>query len=76
MTAIINVKKSGSDNRARVLKWSIMASSTNSPEIAVTAAAEKLCARLNRAHEQIALKRVTSTQLSEIWLLTLPEVKP
>lgn len=74
MTILVNVKLSGGDNRARVLKWGITASSTNSPEIAVRAAVDKFCRRTGREIEQGEFKRITRSGWVESWMVKFPDV--
>ena len=73
MTCIVNVKLSGSDNRARILKWGITASSTNSPEVAVESAARKLCAKTGRDESKFELQRVSGAVGLETWLIKFPD---
>ena len=73
MTAVITVKKSGSDNLARVAQWNIRASCTSSAKDAVTRSLAKLADRTNRDPGHAILRRMSDTLREETWLVTWPE---
>ncbi len=69
----IEIKKSGSNNIARILREGITASSTNSPEVARDSAVAKLMARNGLKPEltTITNQLITSLISHETWLVTL-----
>ena len=73
MKYLVNVSVSGGDNKARVLKWGITASSTNSSAVAVARAADKLCAKLGHDPEAATVKKVAASLNAEVWQI---EVDP
>lgn len=77
MTVVINVKKTGATNTARVKGgWGITASSTNCAAVAVSNAVVKLSARTNRSAAEAALKCAGSSINHETWLVTWPDEEP
>lgn len=73
MTILVNVKVAGHNNTARVLKWGITASCTQSAEAAVRAAVGKFCHRTGRESEQGEFKRITRSGWMETWMVKFPD---